>query len=73
MDLPEVKYGESSDYVIFLQERLIRLGYLAGKADRVYGSQTLDAVHAFQRSASLPRRSTVNEAMWFALSKIAIA
>jgi peptidoglycan hydrolase-like protein with peptidoglycan-binding domain len=72
VDLPEVKFGEASDSVKLLEERLIRLGYFAGPADRKYEQRTLDAVQAFQKQAGLPKRSTVNNAMWFALSKVPI-
>jgi peptidoglycan hydrolase-like protein with peptidoglycan-binding domain len=72
VDLPELKFGESSDFVRLLEERLIRLRLFTGQADQRYEQRTLDAVNAFQRQAGLPKRSTVNEAMWFALSKIAI-
>jgi peptidoglycan hydrolase-like protein with peptidoglycan-binding domain len=69
VDLPEVKFGETSNFVTLLEERLIRLRFLNGQADRRYEQRTVDAVKAFQRSASLPQRSTVDEATWFALSK----
>lgn len=69
VDLPEVKFGETSDFVQLLEERLILLRFLSGQADRRYEQRTVDAVKAFQRSANLPQRSTVDEATWFALSK----
>ncbi len=72
VDLPEVKFGEKSDYVLLLEQRLIRLGYLVRPADLLYDQRTLNAVSAFQRFAGLPQKSTVNQAMWFALSKLAI-
>ena len=73
VDLPNVEFGDTSDFVTILEQRLIRLRFLTGQADRRYEQQTLAAVSAFQRSVGLPQRSTVDEAMWFALSKIAIA
>jgi peptidoglycan hydrolase-like protein with peptidoglycan-binding domain len=72
VDLPELKFGESSDFVQLLEERLIRLRLLTGPADRKYEQKTLDVVQAFQRKASLPKRSTVDAAFWFALSKVPI-
>jgi peptidoglycan hydrolase-like protein with peptidoglycan-binding domain len=72
VDLPELKFGESSDSVKLLEERLIRLGFFRGQADRKYEQRTLDAVQAFQKQAGLPKRSTVTEALWFALSKVPI-
>jgi peptidoglycan hydrolase-like protein with peptidoglycan-binding domain len=72
VDLPELKFGESSDFVQLLEERLIRLRLLTGPADRKYEQKTLDVVQAFQKKASLPKRSTVDAAFWFALSKVPI-
>ncbi|MDO5436263.1 MAG: peptidoglycan-binding protein [Clostridia bacterium] len=43
------------DNVRKLQERLIELGYLTGKADGVYGNQTRKAVMEFQRYNGLTR------------------
>lgn len=73
VDLPNVEFGDTSDFVTILEQRLIRLRFLTGPADRRYEQRTVAAVSAFQRSVGLPQRSTVDEAMWFALSKIAIA
>jgi peptidoglycan hydrolase-like protein with peptidoglycan-binding domain len=72
VDLPNVKFGETSDYVEILETRLVALGYLAAPANRVYDRRTLDALSNFQRAFSLPQKSTVDEAMWFALSKIPV-
>jgi peptidoglycan hydrolase-like protein with peptidoglycan-binding domain len=69
VDLPTVKYGEVSDYVALLEDRLVTLNYLAASANRQYDQRTLKAVSAFQKDAGLPQRSSVDEAMWFALSK----
>jgi peptidoglycan hydrolase-like protein with peptidoglycan-binding domain len=72
VDLPDVKFGESSDFVQLLEERLIRLRLLTGPADRKYEQKTLDVVQAFQKKSGLPKRSTVDAAFWFALSKVPI-
>jgi peptidoglycan hydrolase-like protein with peptidoglycan-binding domain len=72
VNLPDVKFGESSDFVKLLEERLIRLGLLMGQADKKYEQKTLDVVQAFQKKAGLPKRSTVDESFWFALSKLPI-
>jgi peptidoglycan hydrolase-like protein with peptidoglycan-binding domain len=58
--------------VKLLEERLIRLRLLTGTADRKYEQRTLDAVQAFQKTAKLPKRSTVDDAFWFALSKLPV-
>jgi peptidoglycan hydrolase-like protein with peptidoglycan-binding domain len=72
VDLPDVRFGETSDFVQILEERLIRLRLLTGTADRKYEQRTLDAVQAFQKTAKLPKRSTVDDAFWFALSKLPV-
>jgi peptidoglycan hydrolase-like protein with peptidoglycan-binding domain len=72
VDMPEVKFGETSDAVEILESRLVILGHLDPPANRVYDRLTLRAVSAFQKAAGLPQKSTVNEAMWFALSKIPV-
>lgn len=40
-------------YVVFMQNRLIELGYLMDEADGVYGSNTQTAVREFQKSNGL--------------------
>lgn len=45
--------GDSGAAVEALQERLIELGYLSGKADGDYGPKTERAVEAFQREMGL--------------------
>ncbi len=42
--------GDSSSEVKAMQQRLIELGYLTGKADGVFGLKTYQALVAFQRS-----------------------
>ncbi len=46
--------GSDGDQVTALQEALIELGYLSGRADGIYGSGTASAVMAFQRKNSFP-------------------
>lgn len=45
--------GQVSDDVKKLQENLISLGYLSGKADRAFGTKTESAVKAFQNKYGL--------------------
>ena len=45
-----------------LQERLIELGYLSGKADGKYGDKTVEAVKAFQKNHGLTEDGTAGEA-----------
>lgn len=48
-----LKKGSKSDSVAALQSRLITLGYLTGKTDGNYGTQTEKAVIAFQKKNGL--------------------
>jgi len=46
--------GSKGDAVVALQEKLIALGYLTGKADGDYGNGTAGAVEKFQEAEGLP-------------------
>ena len=48
-----LKKGDRGEAVRALQEKLITLGFLSGRADGVYGSGTVSAVKSFQRSMGL--------------------
>ncbi len=48
-----LRYGDFGDDVAMLQNRLITLGYLTGKADGKFGSNTRTAVKAFQKNSNL--------------------
>lgn len=48
-----LRKGMKNDDVKLLQENLILLGYLSGKADGTYGDQTVEAVTAFQKANKL--------------------
>ncbi|MBQ8954359.1 MAG: YARHG domain-containing protein [Clostridia bacterium] len=45
--------GATGEEVRKLQNRLIELGYMSGKADGIFGQKTANAVKAFQRAAGL--------------------
>ena len=58
-DYPTLQLGDRDDedgvaYIIFLQNRLIELGYLSDAADGVYGENTRAAVEEFQSRNELP-------------------
>jgi len=53
--LETLKKGMSGDSVRQMQERLIKLGYLTGKADGIYGTDTAEAVYKFQKNNGLVR------------------
>lgn len=48
-----LRYGDSNNNVIVLQNRLIELGYLTGVADGKFGKATRDAVKNFQQANQL--------------------
>ncbi len=48
-----LKQGDISDAVKSMQQRLIELGYLSGKADGKFGVQTYTALLAFQKANNL--------------------
>ena len=52
--------GSKGNNVKLLQERLIALGYLGGKADGAYGSQTSAAVRLFQETMGLTATGTAD-------------
>lgn len=53
LDYEPILRGMKGEEVAALQERLIELGYLDGKADGDYGGKTAGAVRAFQARAGL--------------------
>ena len=58
---PTLRKGDSGTAVAQLQEALIQLDYLAGKADGNYGDKTVEAVKAFQRNNGLTVDGTAGE------------
>ena len=57
-----LRSGDSGQAVTQLQEMLIQLGYMSGKADGKYGSKTVDAVKAFQKANGLKTDGVAGEA-----------
>ena len=57
-----LRKDDSGDSVAQLQEALIELGYLSGKADGNYGANTVSAVKAFQKANGLTDDGTAGEA-----------
>lgn len=45
---PTIRKGDRGDIVMILQQRLINLGYLSGKADGDFGSRTQQALKDYQ-------------------------
>lgn len=58
---PTLRKNDSGTNVAQLQEALISLGYLSGKADGNYGDQTVKAVKAFQKANGLTEDGTAGE------------
>ncbi len=58
---PTLRKNDSGDAVAQLQEALIKLGYMSGKADGNYGSNTAEAVKAFQKANGLTADGTAGE------------
>lgn len=59
--------GSKGDDVIALQQRLIDLYYLSGKADGDYGNKTKEAVMRFQEAAHLSKTGTADQTTQTAL------
>ena len=61
-----IRYGQSSDTVKQVQERLIALGYSCGPygADGIFGIETAKAVENFQRDNGLSVDGIVGPATW---------
>lgn len=57
-----LKKGMTGEAVTRLQNRLIELNYLTGKADGIYGTSTAEAVYYFQKANGLVRDSIAGEA-----------
>ena len=54
--------ADSTAYIVFLQNRLIELGYLRDSADGAYGANTEEAVRSFQRNNGLPETGVADSA-----------
>ena len=68
-----LREGDKGTEVQSMQEKLIGLGYLTGKADGVFGRQTLEAVIAFQKASRLTADGVAGSKTLAALSKSAPA
>ena len=64
---PTLKLGDqdsadSTAYIVFMQNRLIELGYLTDAADGTYGENTQRAVASFQKNNGLPETGIADSA-----------
>ncbi len=65
-----VRFGDTNASVLDLQDQLIRLGYLTGKKDGIFGKDTRAAVLSFQAdNPPLETDGIVGNRTWEALSK----
>ena len=58
---PTMRKDDTGTDVAQLQEALIQLGYLSGKADGNYGTKTVEAVRAFQKANGLTADGAAGE------------
>lgn len=65
--------GDRGNEVKALQEKLIALGFLSGEADGIFGSDTRDAVKAFQRYKGIDDDGKAGPATLAALESITVA
>ena len=61
VDWPTLRKNDSGENVAQLQEALIQLGYLTGKADGNYGASTVSAVKEFQKANGLTQDGTAGK------------
>lgn len=61
--------GDRGSHIWILQRRLHARGYEPGPVDSIFGSQTREAVKAFQESRGLKATGVVDETTWKALNQ----
>lgn len=66
-DLPTLKLGMRGPEVFWLQKRLQATGFFEGKADGIFGADTLEAVKAAQEKYGLKADGIVGSSTWKAL------
>lgn len=73
--LPTLRKGSKGQYVILLQTKLLNKGYSLPRygADGDYGTETLNAVKAFQKANGLTADGVVGEKTWKALNDATVA
>jgi PKD repeat protein len=69
---PRLAYGSRGPSVRGLEQRLAELRYALLRVDGSYGTDTRDAVIAFQKVNGLPRTGAVDARMWRALGRASV-
>ncbi|OKH38026.1 hypothetical protein NIES2101_36300 [Calothrix sp. HK-06] len=64
---PTLQQGSSGEPVREVQRLLNKLNYAPGQTDGIFGSQTTEAVKAFQKASSLTADGIVGQRTWQAL------
>ena len=70
--LPNLRVGSRGASVLGLEQRLHQLHYALGRVDGYYGTDTSDAVVAFQKLHGLPRTGSTDLVFWRALDRAGI-
>jgi PKD repeat protein len=70
--LPALAFGSRGPSVLTLERRLAELRYAIRGTDGVYGTDTLEAVTAFQKVNRLPRTGRVEASLWRLLARAAV-
>ncbi len=69
---PRLEYGSRGAAVRMLERRLRELHFILKRVDSVYGTDTYQAVLAFQKLRGLSRTGRVDGALWLLLSRAGI-
>ncbi len=67
---PVIKFGSTGDYVVILQSKLKILGYFYPSITGSFGTETENAVKAFQRDNNLLSDGIVGKATWVKLYEL---
>jgi lipoprotein-anchoring transpeptidase ErfK/SrfK len=62
-----IEFGDRGTYVKDIQQRLNKMGYSCDTVDGIFGSETLEAVQAFQKAHKITEHGQVGPQTWSAL------
>jgi hypothetical protein len=68
---PTISNGSRNEFVTYLQQMLLYLGYQPGPVDGIFGDQTEDAVRALQRDNNIDIDGIVGEQTWPVIADLA--